>query len=220
MTPTWYGVRRVFYDPYEGGLAYEERVAAWRAADEADATRLAEADAAEYCSDFSRTRDTGMTQLCRLQGEPDIGAVVFSRTRRSDLPAAQYLDRYFDVGNELTRRLGLDADLPEFHSRRVDDFSGHDWFTVRCVLVVRHRDHSVYEERMTLWQAKGFDRAIEAAETEVQNYALTTGAEYVGLAQGYCMFDEPGQGAEFFSLIRPSILTPEDYVRRFFDAAE
>jgi hypothetical protein len=37
------------------------------------------------------------------------------------------------------------------------------------------------------------------------------------VAQSYELYDEPGDGAEVFSLIRVSDLEPSDYVDRYFD---
>ena len=90
------------------------------------------------------------------------------------------------------------------------------WFTVRCVL--HHRDRGAYEERVTLWRAATFDDAIAHAEREVRDYAsdLET-AEYIGLAQAYQLYDQPSDGAEVFSLIRDSQLSPDDYLNTFFD---
>lgn len=85
------------------------------------------------------------------------------------------------------------------------------WYAVRCVF--RHEPVGGYEERVTLWPASSADDAIARAEAEAADYP----AEYVGLAQAYALFDEPGPGAEVFSLIRRSELAPDAYLTRFFD---
>lgn len=104
---------------------------------------------------------------------------------------------------------------------------GLGWFAVRCVI----RDagnhpwgphdladgESAYEERITLWRTASADAAIERAEAEASAYAADIEAEYVGLAQSYELFDEPGDGAEVFSLIRRSQLPPGTYLDSFFD---
>jgi hypothetical protein len=48
------------------------------------------------------------------------------------------------------------------------------------------------------------DHAIELAEEEADEYAalLEAGVEYLGLAQSYRLADEPGHGAEVFSILR------------------
>jgi hypothetical protein len=92
----------------------------------------------------------------------------------------------------------------------------HSWFAVRCVL--HHSDRNAYEERITLWRADDFDAAIVRAEREARDYAsdLET-VEYSGLAQAYRLDDSPADGAEIFSLIRDSHLSPDDYLNTFFD---
>jgi hypothetical protein len=92
----------------------------------------------------------------------------------------------------------------------------HRWFAVRCVL--QDRPRHAYEERITLWRTRSFKDAIAFAEADARGYArdLEDGT-YVGLAQAYELFDEPGHGAEVFSLIRVSALSPENYLSAFFD---
>ncbi|HET6509895.1 MAG TPA: hypothetical protein VFG42_24090 [Baekduia sp.] len=93
------------------------------------------------------------------------------------------------------------------------------WFAVRCVFRSERHDaeRSVYEERITLWQAADLDAAIAVAAEEAQAYAEDTESEYAGLAQAYELFDEPGSGAEIFSLMRDSTLDADAYLDRFFD---
>jgi hypothetical protein len=90
------------------------------------------------------------------------------------------------------------------------------WFAVRCVM--DHRNLGAYEERITLWQAASFDEAIVLAENEARDYAhdLET-TTYAGLAQAYQLFDQPGHGAEIFSLMRDSMLPMGEYLTAFFD---
>ncbi|GIG93292.1 hypothetical protein [Plantactinospora endophytica] len=96
------------------------------------------------------------------------------------------------------------------------------WFAVRCVFRVGADSASqLYEERLTLWRARGFDQAVALAEDEALGYAAEqTGVDYLGFAQAYWLFDEPGHGAEVFSLIRASELEPSAYLTRFFDTGE
>jgi hypothetical protein len=83
---------------------------------------------------------------------------------------------------------------------------------------MHHHTRGAYEERITLWRAPSFDDAIALAEDEARDYArdIET-ATYAGLAQAYHLADEPGHGAEIFSLIRDSTLPPDDYLTAFFD---
>lgn len=98
-----------------------------------------------------------------------------------------------------------------------------EWFAVRCVF--RHArsgtgpdgDPFVYEERITLWRATGFEEAIASAEREAVAYSADIDKTYVGLAQAYELFEPPTAGAEIFSLLRESSLDSDAYVTRFFD---
>ena len=99
------------------------------------------------------------------------------------------------------------------------------WYSVRCVLQTPHEEGFSYEERVTLWQAGGFDEAIALAEEEASEYAAdvsdeTSQTEYVGLAQSYWLADELGHGAEVFSLIRESSLPVDEYLARFFSTGD
>ncbi|MDG4787144.1 hypothetical protein O7626_14595 [Micromonospora sp. WMMD1102] len=96
------------------------------------------------------------------------------------------------------------------------------WFAVRCVFRVGVDSASqLYEERLTLWRAQGFDQAIALAEDEAFGYAgEQTGMDFVGLSQAYRLFDEPGHGAEVFSLVRASELEAPAYLTRFFDTGQ
>lgn len=92
------------------------------------------------------------------------------------------------------------------------------WVAVRCIFRSTAADGAqVYEERITIWHEADSDVAIEAAEREAEAYAFDTGSEFVGLAQAYVLADQPGHGAEVFSLMRHSDLDPDAYVDRFFD---
>lgn len=90
------------------------------------------------------------------------------------------------------------------------------WFSVRCVFQVSGA--GAYEERITLWKVREFSEAISCAENEAREYSETLdGLEYLGLAQGFLLADEPGQGSEVFSLIRESDLSKDEYLDTFFD---
>jgi hypothetical protein len=79
---------------------------------------------------------------------------------------------------------------------------------------------SAYEERLTLWRAADFAHAVALAEADVEEYAAAVGGSYLGLAQAYALSDEPGQGAEVFSLMRSSSLDPDAYLDAFFDTGD
>ncbi len=117
----------------------------------------------------------------------------------------------------------------ECHIDAMAEFEG-DWYAVRCVFATDHnqsfgptdldQDESTYEERITLWLAPSAETAIEHAEVEAHEYAEAVGSRYVGLAQSYWLADRVGHGAEVFSLIRKSKLSPTDYLDRFFDTGD
>lgn len=103
---------------------------------------------------------------------------------------------------------------------RTDDLH---WYSVRCVF--KHGD-AMFEERITVWRANDADHAIQLAEEEAAHYdeEITDSPHpttYVGLAQCFELYDEPGiPGAEVFSLIRDSDLTADDYLHRYFDTGD
>ena len=95
------------------------------------------------------------------------------------------------------------------------------WYAVRCIFAKGWppEEPSRYEERITLWRASSADEAIARAEAEAREYAATiyeAPDEFLGLAQSYQLSDEPGDGAEVFSLIRDSELSSETYLDTFF----
>lgn len=90
------------------------------------------------------------------------------------------------------------------------------WFGVRCVF--RWSSPPTYEERITLWRAESLDDAIAKAEEEAVVYARRLESEYLDIAQAYWIGpDEPGHGAEVFSLMRDSELEPDEYLDTFYD---
>jgi hypothetical protein len=94
-------------------------------------------------------------------------------------------------------------------------------FSVRCVFrwAPRHDQklRNLYEERITLWQADGFEDAIALAEKEAQEYA-SDGEECLAFAQAYELYDDIAcHGVEVYSLVRESDLEPSEYLSAFFD---
>jgi hypothetical protein len=90
------------------------------------------------------------------------------------------------------------------------------WFSVRLILRLGGQALTTYQERITVWRACDFDAAIALATDEAADYGEPIGADHLGLAQAYQLFDQPGHGAEIFSLMRDSALTPEEYLAAFF----
>jgi hypothetical protein len=93
-----FGVRCLFQ---HGDGLYEERITLWLARDEAHAFELAEAEARTYCEGLDDARYLHSAQSYRLDDDPSQqGAEVFSLMRDSALAPADYIDRFFDTGDE------------------------------------------------------------------------------------------------------------------------
>jgi hypothetical protein len=93
---SWFAVRRVFRF-HE--TTYEERVTVWRAASFEEADRLAEAEAVEY-AELAQAHLLAFSQLYRAGETPKEGSEVFSLLRDSDLEPDDYLDHFFNDGEE------------------------------------------------------------------------------------------------------------------------
>lgn len=70
---------------------------------------------------------------------------------------------------------------------------------------------------MVIVRAADFALAIARAEDEAARYAADVDAGHLGLAQAFALVDDPGDGAEVFSLMRDSDLPPDEYLDAFFD---
>ncbi|SFC23538.1 hypothetical protein [Klenkia taihuensis] len=67
------------------------------------------------------------------------------------------------------------------------------------------------EERLTLWIVSSAELAIEQAETEAEEYVIgPQGVSNLRFAHSSALSDVPGDGAETFSLMRDSRLSPDD----------
>ena len=102
-TPLWFGVRCVFR--WAARSSYEERITLWQAADFDAAVAMAEEEAEAYAAD-SGQEFLGFAQAYVLPAPPAQGAEVFALFRDSDLDADDYLDAFFDTGDE--REASLD----------------------------------------------------------------------------------------------------------------
>lgn len=100
----WYGIRSVVEHPAKGGHLYEERVVLFDATNEAAAFKLAEDEAADYCSYLEGAKSLGLYQLYVMDDEPIAsGAEVFSLMRTTQLKPSAYLDNFSTTGDELER---------------------------------------------------------------------------------------------------------------------
>ena len=98
-----------------------------------------------------------------------------------------------------------------------------DWYSAKTVYkhhrVEAGKTKTVFEERVVLLRAAGFDDAIAKAEEEAAAYCSTDGdAIYLGFVDVFHLFDEKvGHGTEVYSLMRESKLSNKKYLDHFFD---
>lgn len=96
----WYAVRCVFeIDGVVERHTYEERITLWHTESPDQAIDLAEAEAVEYAGSQGDTY-LGLAQSYQLESSPSHATEVFSLMRDSDLEPDDYLDRFFDAGDE------------------------------------------------------------------------------------------------------------------------
>jgi hypothetical protein len=96
----WFAVRHVI----ENDGSFEERITLWEAPSEDEAIARAEKEAGEYVSlSGAGMSALGLFQSYRLPDPPGDGREVFSLIRRSGLASGDYIDSFFDTGNEFQR---------------------------------------------------------------------------------------------------------------------
>lgn len=96
----WFSARTVYEHDKPGDGLFEERIVLLRAADFEEAMARAEAEAKSYAEAVSGTF-SGYVSVFELSEEQiGDGAEVFSLMRDSDLPADQYIDRFYTTGDE------------------------------------------------------------------------------------------------------------------------
>jgi hypothetical protein len=96
----WYAVRHVL----QHDDLFEERITLWQAASEDDAIARAEVEAADHAATLGEGSEAlDLFQSYRLPDPPTDGAEVFSLMRRGSTQAEDYINRFFDTGQELTR---------------------------------------------------------------------------------------------------------------------
>ena len=92
----WHAVRCII----EHGGTYEERITLWHTADFEEAIELAELEAKQYAADLGGSEYAGLAQVYALADAPGHGTEVFSLMRDSELGVNDYLDAFFDTGQE------------------------------------------------------------------------------------------------------------------------
>jgi hypothetical protein len=96
-----------------------------------------------------------------------------------------------------------------------------EFFSVRMLIHWERRNDQklkhVYEERITVWEAKNSDEAFELAGAEALEYVADSNDVVLDFGQAYVL-TKPigGHGLEVFSLLRQSDLDPKDYIKAFF----
>ena len=79
---------------------YEERITLWCAKDIDEAIEFAEEEAKSYAKDIE-SQYLGLAQAYHLFDETKLSGIeVFSLVRDSDLEAEDYLNTFFDTGDE------------------------------------------------------------------------------------------------------------------------
>jgi hypothetical protein len=106
--PEWYAAKTVCkHHRVENGTAktfFEERVVLLQSADFDDAIVKGEAEAQEYCRGIRDVSYTGYINVYRLFGDTvGHGTEVYSLLRESGLSDSEYLDHFYDDGNERTQ---------------------------------------------------------------------------------------------------------------------
>ncbi len=111
-TRRWFAVRCVLAltpepddSAVNGTRPYEERLTLWFADSAEEAIELAESETREYLAAVDELDDAGplVSQSYELEGEPGHGLEVFSLVRSSTLSPDEYVDRFFDTGDEHQR---------------------------------------------------------------------------------------------------------------------
>ena len=102
------------------------------------------------------------------------------------------------------------------------ELSPQPWFAVRCVF--SHPQHAsdaelnLYEERITLWKARSFKEACAMAEADALVYAAEANCIFIRSTDAFHLFEQDiRSGAEVWSTMRGSGMTPELYITTFCD---
>jgi len=104
----WYAVRRVVL--WSERDSYEERITLWRAASAAAAVHDSAVESRQYAVELVGDGvDLGLAQCHHLGPDrPSHGDEIFAYARTSRLAPPEYLDAFFDTGEERADDLGAD----------------------------------------------------------------------------------------------------------------
>lgn len=109
--PEWFGVRSFYRfegrdDHDDPRPYYEERVVLFKADTFAEAVARAEAESEEYADVFDDCQALGCFQAFAIADDVRDGAEIYSLMRSSTLEPDDYLDHFFDTGDERQGLLG------------------------------------------------------------------------------------------------------------------
>ena len=108
-----------------------------------------------------------------------------------------------------------------------------NWFSVECHFRIPPGDvvtdsgfvllqdrPSMYEQRVTVWQAASREEAALSAEAEADLYAEEAGYERLDYLVVYDLDDAPTTGAEVWSQVRHTVLPQDEYLERYVTEGE
>jgi hypothetical protein len=102
-----------------------------------------------------------------------------------------------------------------------DANDGKLWFSARTVYEHDKTGDGLFEERIVVVRADGFEDALERAGVEATGYAEAVGCVYTGYVSVFEIVEETvGDGTEVFSLMRDSDLNAEEYIDRFYTTGD
>jgi len=96
------------------------------------------------------------------------------------------------------------------------------WFGAKCIFLhtrSQRPTERLFEERVILVRASGFDEAIQKAEEEAKGYCQDLeDCSYTGFMSVFHIYgEEIGDGSEIYSLMRSSDLSVKEYLDHFYD---
>lgn len=85
---------------------FEERIIILEGESREDVISQAESEGLQYASQFDNVTYAGYVDVFEIQSsEVGIGSEFYSLIRRSNLDIADYVDRFYDTGNECEREI-------------------------------------------------------------------------------------------------------------------
>ncbi|MEP6787764.1 MAG: DUF4288 domain-containing protein [Acidobacteriota bacterium] len=96
----------------------------------------------------------------------------------------------------------------------------NSWYAAKCVFRIPETSsrRQIYEERIVLIKAKGWDSAIKKAEKDAKRYCKgLVACEFTGFIDVFQLFDEKlNDKTEIFSSMRTNDLDSFEYLNRFY----